>query len=105
MLNYNKINFYKNGIVILPLISKGKIYSIFQEKLTPDKYLLILSEHLWTEIFKFRTSNHYVPIEIGRWKNILVEDRICPLCNKNDIGDEFHYLFICEVFTEYRKRC
>ena len=28
----------------------------------------------------------------------------CKLCNKTVIGDEFHYLFICPVFQEDRKR-
>ena len=33
--------------------------------------------------------------EVGRWQNILREDRICRLCNEN-IGDENHYLFVCK---------
>ena len=28
-----------------------------------------------TTIFKFRTANHYLPVEIGLWNNILLEDR------------------------------
>ena len=43
---------------------------------------------------KFRTSNHYLHVETGRWRNILYENRLCAYCNKNDIGDEFHYLFV-----------
>ena len=31
-------------------------------------------------------------------------DTKCKLCDKNEIGDEFHYLFICPVFQEDRKR-
>ena len=86
-------------------LSKVKIYAIFKENFTLENYFLLLSGHLWTKIFKFRTSNHHLQIEIGRWNNILVQDRICPLCNINDIGDKFHYLFICEVlFTEHRKK-
>jgi hypothetical protein len=49
---------------------------------------------------KFRTTNHKLPVENGRWKNIARENRICPLCNNGEIGeigDEFHYLFeICK---------
>ena len=28
----------------------------------------------------------------------------CRICDKNEIGDEFHYLFICTVFQEDRNR-
>jgi hypothetical protein len=30
------------------------------------------------------------------YKNIARENRICPLCNNGEIGDEFHYLFKCQ---------
>ena len=32
--------------------------------------------HMWKPILKFRTSNHYLPVEIGRWNKIPLEDRI-----------------------------
>ena len=31
-------------------------------------------------------------------------DTKCKICDKNEIGDEFHYLFICLVFQEDRNR-
>jgi hypothetical protein len=37
----------------------------------------------------------HVKMANGRWKNIARENRICPLCNNGEIGDEFHYLFKC----------
>ena len=35
------------------------------------------------------------PIEIGRWNGIPKNERICHLCH-TEIGDEFHFLFICQ---------
>ena len=46
-------------------------------------------------ITKLRTSNLKILIETGRWRNIPVEERISNICNEN-IGNEFHYLFICK---------
>ena len=43
---------------------------------------------------KLRCSNLKLPIETGRWANIRKQNRKCHLCNL-DIGNEFHYLFIC----------
>ena len=31
-------------------------------------------------------------------------DTKCKICAKNEIGDEFHYLFICPVFQKDRNR-
>ena len=53
---------------------------------------------------KFRTANHKLPTETGRWKNISSKERFCPLC-PSEIGDEFHYLFHCTKFTDSRKIC
>ena len=32
-----------------------------------------------------------------------MEYRLFPICDKNDIGDEFHYLFIYDYFSDIRK--
>ena len=32
------------------------------------------------------------------------DERLCDLCNKNALGDEFHYLLECEFFKNERKK-
>ena len=59
-----------------------------------EKFLLV----------KFRTLNHRLPIEVGRWRNIIRENRICNLCNGRNLGDEFHYLFECPSLSNERKK-
>jgi len=59
-----------------------------------ENYLL-LDKNIYTPILKFRTSNHKLPVETGRWRSIDFKNRICPLCNMSDPGDEYHYIFIC----------
>ena len=44
---------------------------------------------------KFRFSNHKLPIQSQRFIGIEREERVCELCNTGEIGDEFHYSFIC----------
>ena len=51
---------------------------------------------------KFRCRNHYLPIESGCRTDIPRNLRECELCN--DLGDEFHFLFICPRFSEARKK-
>ena len=36
-----------------------------------------------------------IPLELGRWLNILTDEIICHLCHSS-IGNEFHYLFQCQ---------
>jgi hypothetical protein len=45
------------------------------------------------------------PIETGRWQNIARNDRICTF-SRDNIGDEFHYLFICkhELIADLRSK-
>lgn len=49
---------------------------------------------------KFRTRNHRLPIEVGNWRRIPLNDRKCTNCNM--LGDEFHYLFECKLFDNLR---
>ena len=49
-------------------------------------------------------SSHSLRVETGRWENpkLPLQDRICENCNK--LGDEYHFLFECELFTDARNR-
>ena len=47
------------------------------------------------DLTKIRISAHNFPIESGRWKATPKQNRICPICMNNSIGDESHYLFHC----------
>lgn len=50
-------------------------------------------------ICKFKCGNHKLPVVKGRYNNINLEDRSCPLYNTGDIGDEIHYLFRYSLYT------
>ena len=41
------------------------------------------------------------------WNNTRREERKCNLCNTNDLGDEFHYMFSCDQIDikTMRKKC
>jgi hypothetical protein len=60
-----------------------------------EPYLTRLTEVHRNFIIKLRVNNIKIPIETSRWRNINREDRICQKCSLTLIGDEFHYLFVC----------
>jgi hypothetical protein len=80
---------------------------IFKNIISMEKYLLNLPERYWKLLCKFRTGNTRLPMETGRWRYIPRENRLCNLCNGNEIRDEFHYLFNCTdiIFKQARQTC
>ena len=40
--------------------------------------------------------------EIGRYRSIPIEARLCRLCNMNEIEDEIHFLFRCPTYNVQR---
>lgn len=83
--------------------SKARNYSLFKVDICCEKYISILSGSMLFTMLKFRTANHKLPVEVGRWNNTELTDRKCNLCQLNDIGDEFHYLLVCPFFNNERK--
>ena len=79
--------------------SKCTTYCMFKKSLKYEPYLNILPLRLSKIFIKFRVSNHKLPIERLRYTNVTHENRKCPLCDTGNIGDEFHYLFICPKLT------
>ena len=73
-----------------------------KEDVAFEYFLKLLPKSIYIPILKFRTSNHKLPIETGRWEAIPYQERKCFLCIDNEIGDEFHYLFTCPYFANER---
>ena len=82
--------------------SKGVTYKTFKTIFCLEKYLLLLQPKQWKPIIKLRTSNHCLPVETGRWNNTERHERNCTLCNDNELGDEYHYIFVCDNFRNER---
>lgn len=79
-------------------------YRIFKKSFGQEIYLKKLPTDLIVIFTKFRTCNHKLPIETGRWSNIERCHRICLLCNKNTLGDEYHYVMECQAFSIFRNK-
>ena len=77
-------------------------YRIFKTDFKFEEYFYILDEQNSLLLCKFRTTNHKLTIEKGRWSNIPRENRYWELCQKNQIGDEYHYIFECTNLSEKR---
>ena len=69
-----------------------------------EEYLTKLNKTDALSLLKFRSGNHFFPIETGRWDDIEISERQCRLCNMpSEVADEFHYLLKCPHFSEDRQ--
>ncbi len=82
--------------------SKALFYRIIKDEPSFEEYLDSLPFKHRNNLIRFRVSNHSLPIETGRWHNIKREERICPYCRGNVLGDEFHFILECPNFEEDR---
>ena len=94
--------FYQKWHESLNNSMKGKHYCSFKDAIALENYFCILPRHLSSIMVRFRTSNHKLLIETGRWYSIDLDDRKCPLCTSNSLGDECHFLLECIVFSKLK---
>lgn len=78
-------------------------YRIFKETFHMNNYFTFLTNRECKILTKFRTRNHRLPVEIGRWTGIPLNERKCWLC-KGEAGDEYHYILKCSFFNNQRKK-
>ena len=85
--------------------SMYQTYRIFKNNFSCENYFRMLPYNCAISLARFRTTNNPLPVNVQRFLNVEREDRICTLCDRREVGDEFHYLFNCQYFTDKRIEC
>lgn len=98
-----KDSFITNWFSQIENSSSSINYRIFKVNFGLEKYLVSLPAQQRKLFMQIRTRNHRLPIETGRWHNIDRQERLCNLCHA-EMGDEYHYIFVCKELKEVRKR-
>ena len=81
---------------------KGLAYKLYKQNFEFEEYLNILNDNDRITYCRFRTGNHKLSIETGRWNKIERNLRYCNLCHCNEIGDEFHYTLQCSSLANFQ---
>ena len=94
---------------IIPHIANNRVLTLYKNyKLSFDfkHYLNILPNKLRVAISRLRLSSHQLCIETGRYSQNRVDraQRICTLCKKSDIEDEYHFVLVCPVYSILRQK-
>ena len=81
--------------------SKLRFYKLFKTSFGKEPYLDHIKDFRLRKILtKFRCSDHTLEIEVGRHKNLKVEDRVC--CDNGDVESEMQFLAFCPTYTQIR---
>lgn len=87
----------QNWNSLVDISSSGINYRIFKDNFQINRYFSFLSNRQCKILTAFRTRNHRLPVEVGRWSSIPLNERVCTFC-ATDIGDEYHYIMTCNLF-------
>ena len=88
--------------MVNPICRNYRMFKPLPE-LTP--YLTVLPINQRITLCRFRTRCHNLPVCAQRFNKNVPDSKLkCPLCNSNDVGDEFHYIFICSEFRAERAK-
>ena len=80
-------------------------YASFKRELSLEPYLTSLDKPIFKLMLcRFRTSTHNLKIETGRWNDTPRVERLCEMCNLNQVEDEFHFLLVCPFYTCIRSK-
>ena len=88
----------------LELKPKLELYRNIKQTLELEEYCkLNLKRSQRSIIAKLRLGILPINIELGRYNNTPREDRLCTVCDKQEVEDEKHLLFSCPVYANERR--
>ena len=82
------------------------IYRTFKTNFEIENYLTLLDCSDRITISRFRCRNTKIPVVTLGYANrdTPYENRLCSICNLNEVGDENHYILRCPVLQAHRTR-
>ena len=83
---------------------KLRIYEKHKKKIEPERYLTSnLPKYNRSLIAQLRFGILPLRIETGRYVNEQIGERLCTLCNMQEVEDEYHFLLHCNKYTAERE--
>ena len=77
---------------------------MFKSDLLPEEYLNLHIQKYQRSLFaQFRAGILPLHVETGRFRNLPLEQRLCVLCDKSEVEDEYYFLCQCAVYRDLRR--
>lgn len=97
-------NYKQEWVKLANKKSKLKLYLSIKKEFGLEKHIeLNLSRNERSILSQLRCSILPIQIELGRFNNLKVEERICPICNSGSVETECHFLFECSKYETNRE--
>ena len=82
---------------------KLRYYNLYKFDREPADYVFFNVSKFHRSLFaQFRAGILPLEIEVGRYRNALLKDRICKLCTLNIVEEEIHFLCDCTKYVTIR---
>lgn len=82
---------------------KLRSYVRFKHEYKMEKYISFnFTKYERSLCAQFRSGILPLRIEVGRYRQEPLEERVCDFCTRNDIEDEEHFIFDCPLYDEER---
>jgi len=82
--------------------AKLRLYRKLKNRLVLEDYVVDLDRAKSRELTMLRGGTNRLRIEIGRWSQERVEQRICKVCLRDEVEDETHFLLTCPMYWSER---
>ena len=86
---------------------KAITYRTFVHCIQPQVYLKYVHNIKYrSALIRLRLRNNHLRVETGSWNGptaIVYHQRICQMCNMNQIEDEYHFVMSCPLYSQLRK--
>ena len=82
---------------------KYMLYNLFKSQFEPDAYVLSdVSKRLRSLFAQFRLRILPLEAEVGRFRDVPLELRVCRVCQLGEVEDEIHCLCVCSSYQVNR---
>ena len=102
---YNKIDLYYGKLWYEQVASKPKLRLYIEMKTKPSVELYV-SSFIGSKFRSYMAQTRFgilpLAIEIGRFRGVPLNDRLCLCCTMNVVENETHFLFECSLYDTLR---
>ena len=89
----------------IPKLSRLVNYKNFKLSFCTEHYVkTALNRRIRSLICKLRCGTLPIQVELGRYRSVPRDERLCQYCNTREVEDEFHLLFKCPLYKEERAK-
>ena len=80
-------------------LPKLRTYILFKQSYMTEEYVKINERSV---LAQFRLGILPIRIETGRFIGERIEDRLCRMCDQNQIENKIHFMFHCSLYNEIK---